>query len=169
MTDEQINYIGFAVMAVLFWYVQIYRPRKKMRNPGELRLKRIMTSDDHDMYEAIREVFPSPFILKSNISLDDLLYSPELDKKQHFRKIMRQQHIAWLVLDEQLNPVLAVDYSENDDDMKFNYLSQGGIGCCVFKPGSTVAQIKENLHQALIALEGMHTDTSEKNEQIVTA
>ena len=63
MTDQQINYIGFAVLAALFWYVQIYRPRKKMRDPGELTLKPVMNRDDRDMYESIRKVFPAPYIL----------------------------------------------------------------------------------------------------------
>ena len=169
MTDQQINYIGFAVLAALFWYVQIYRPRKKMRDPGELILKSVMNKDDQEMYEAIRKVFPAPYILKSNVSLDDLVYSPAMEKKAHFHKALRQQHVAWLVLDAGHLPQLAVDYSAPGDDMKLNYLSRAGVGCCIFTPGTTVAKMEESLQEAASALSEMQNGQTTDGELPVTA
>ncbi|EGG9901339.1 hypothetical protein ID026_004033 [Salmonella enterica] len=169
MTDQQINYIGFAVLAALFWYVQIYRPRKKMRDPGELILKPVMNRDDRDMYESIRKIFPAPYILKSNVSLDDLLYSPAMEKKPHFHKALRQQQVAWLVLDSNHLPQLAVDYSAPGDDMKLNYLSRAGVGCCIFTPGTAVANMEESLQEAAEALSEMQNGQTTDSEQPVTA
>lgn len=169
MTDQQINYIGFAVLAALFWYVQIYRPRKKMRDPDMLILKPVMTRDDRDMYDAIRKVFPAPYILKSNVSLDDLVYSPAMEKKAYFHKALRQQHIAWLVLDDNHLPQLAVDYSTPGDDMKLNYLSLAGVGCCIFTPETTVAKMEESLQEAAESLSEMQNGQTTDAELPVNA
>ncbi|PXW50375.1 uncharacterized protein DUF2726 [Grimontella sp. AG753] len=162
MTDTQINYIGFAVLGLLFWYVQIYRPRKALINPRELLTKKVMNRDDYDMYQALRLVFPAPFILVRNVSLDELLYSPEMNKKSYFHKAMRQQNVAWLVLNEQLVPILAVDYSSvNQDDMKLRYLSHAGVGCCIFKTGTTVSQMQTELQEAADSLHELYSDAAQ--------
>lgn len=164
MTDNQINYIGFAVLAVLFWYIQIYRPRKKILLPGELRVKSVMDSGAFDMYEAIKSVFPRSFIIVSNVGLDDLLHSPDLDKKPHFHKEMQMHVLSWLVLDEKKTPFLAVDYSEKGEDMKLRYLTQAGIGYCMFTPGSSITQMQAELQEALTVLQDMHNTSQKETE-----
>ncbi|ADF65043.1 MULTISPECIES: DUF2726 domain-containing protein [Enterobacteriaceae] len=169
MTDEQINYVGFAILAALFWYVQIYRPRKKMRNPGELSVKAVMNPEEQQMYNAINFVFPSPYILKSNVSLDDLLFSPDMDKKAHFHKSMRQHQVAWLVLDEKRTPLLAVDFLAAGEDLKMNYLSQAGVGCCIFTPGTSAEQMIQHLQEAADSLNEMQNGQYAESEQPATA
>lgn len=160
MSDEQINIVGFIILAVLFWYIQIYRPRKKLLTPGELLLKPIMSSDDKKMYDAIQDVFPHPYIATGNVSLDELIFSPEMNKKGHFHKAMRQQKISWLIVDADLTPLLAIDYSTNDDDMKLNYLSHAGIGCCVFATSTTKEDMINTLSEAASTIKGIQDSTT---------
>lgn len=156
MTDQQINYIGFAIMALLFWYVQIYRPRKKLKNPGALMINKVMGSREKEVYDSLKVAFPDPFILKSNVCFDDLLFSPDLNKKQHFHKAMRQMFVSWLVLDENLTPVLAVDFTNfHDDEMKMSYLTHAGVGCCIFAPTASAEEIRSELKEARFSLESI--------------
>lgn len=152
MNDDMINIIGIGLLAVLFWYIQIHRPKKKLKSPGELELKSVMTSDEREMDQTLKALFGSSCIIKNNITLDDLVFSPSLNKKTFFHKAMREQKIGWLILNENYTPVLAVDFATADDEIKLNCLASAGIPCCIIDSGTPATQINDELTQAATEL-----------------
>ncbi|HDS3501249.1 TPA: DUF2726 domain-containing protein [Enterobacter cloacae] len=152
MSDDMINIIGIGLLAALFWYIQIYRPKKKLRSPGELQLKSAMTSDEREMYAAVNTLFSAPYIIKNNVTLDDLVFSPSLNKKPFFHKAMREQKIAWLILNDNYTPVLAVDIITGDDEIKLNCLASAGIPCCIMESGTPAPKIAAELTKAAAEL-----------------
>lgn len=152
MNDDMINIIGIGCLAALFWYIQIHRPKKKLKSPGELQLKSVMTSDEREMYSAVKTLFAPPYIIKNNVTLDDLVFSPSLNKKPFFHKAMREQKIGWLILNDKYTPVLAVDMATGDDEIKLNCLASAGIPCCIMDSGTPATQIADELTLAAAEL-----------------
>ncbi len=145
MSNDVINAVGICVLAAFVWYVHIYLPRKKRTAPGELKVKSVMDNKECGLYQAINNTFGRDYIIKNNVCLDDVIYSPSLDKKQHFRKYLRGQSVMYLIIDYQLSPVLAVTFTEPDDDVKLQYLANAGIGCCIFDRGTSAELIEKEL------------------------
>ena len=159
MSDDMINIIGIGVLALLFWYIQIYRPKQKLKTPGELQLKPALSNDTRTMYRAIHSVFDKSYIISNNICLDDLIYSPTLNAKPYFHKALREQKIAWLILNESGIPVLAVDYETTGDELKLNFLANAGIPLCVFATGTDMEQLVKELTDAINELSHTASDT----------
>ncbi|EJJ0671526.1 hypothetical protein C3D80_19590 [Cronobacter sakazakii] len=159
MNDQIINVVGILCLAGLVWYVNIYRPKKKLMTPGELQLKSYK-SFDKDLYYAVHHVFGHPHIIKNNVVLDDLIYSPEMDKKQYFRKAMREHRIAYVVMNDKLEPLLAVDHATLDDTLKQKYLTAAGIGYCIFDDKTPVVDIIGELENASVEIKRLFQEPS---------
>ncbi|ELY3740539.1 hypothetical protein SMZ65_004373 [Cronobacter dublinensis] len=159
MNDQVINVVGILCIAGLAWYVNIHRPKKKLMTPGELQLKSHKTFDK-EMYYAVHHVFGHPYIIKNNIVLDDLIYSPEMDKKQHFHKAMREQRIAYVIMNEKLEPLLAVDHATIDDTLKQKYLTAAGVGYCIFNDKTPVVDMIGELENAFVEVKKLFQEPS---------
>ncbi|KAA1139564.1 hypothetical protein D3H66_26540, partial [Citrobacter portucalensis] len=61
MSDDMINIIGIGFLSLLFWYIQIYRPKLKLKMQGELQLKSALITDIRTRYRAIHTVFYKSF------------------------------------------------------------------------------------------------------------
>ena len=152
MSDDMINIIGIACLGALFWYTNIHRPKRKLKDPGELQVKSVMNEDDRVIDAAVKTLFAAPYVIKNNVTMDDLVYSAAFDKKPFFRRAMRQRKIGWLILDKNYAPVLAVDIATGDDDVKLNCLASAGIPCCIFEYGTPATEITTELTQASEAI-----------------
>ena len=153
MTDEMINYVGIALMAVLFWYINIYRPKKIMKDPGELQIMPLLSGAEKKLFRAVKESTGDNLQVLDCVSLGTIIYSKKLGEKKYFKDAIKKLIVSHLIVDADFNPVLAVVYSSPDEETKLNYLAKAGIGCCVFQrdadKDAIVQQIKAALKEIL--------------------
>lgn len=159
MTENMINYIGIAILSVAFWFFNIHRPKIKLKNPGNLQIKPVMKGSDKMLQNVLRNVFHDHYIL-NNVSLDDLIFCQEMNKKQHFHKALKEMKVSYLVLNENMTPILAVDFSDSSEELKFNYLTKAGIPCCIFENTTIEEQFKTELSNARSELLNSHTEAT---------
>lgn len=149
MSDEMINYIGVGLLLVAYWYINIIRPKKLLKVPGQLQLKALMTPADKKLFKAVSYSAEGRLSVLNNVPLSALIYSSKLGAKSYFKNFVAKQFISHLIVDEDMNPVLAVEYSSASEETKLNYLGAAGIGCCVFQVEATHDEIVSQLKAAL--------------------
>lgn len=164
MTDEMINYIGLASLAVLYWFISIYRPKKLIKKPGELLLKSVIQANDKKLLLAVKEAANEKFITINNLCLNDIIHSPKLSSKKTFTNFIKKQDITHLILDDRFTPLLGVVYASQDDDIKLDYLASVGIGCCVFPRDTSYEDMVTSLTEALTEIqESILTERESQN------
>lgn len=149
MTDEMINYIGIAILAVAFWYINIYRPKKIMKDPGELQVMPLLSSVEKKLFRAVKESTGNGLQVLDCVSLGTIVYSEKLGEKKYFKDAIKKLIVSHLIVDADFKPVLAVVYSSPDEETKLNYLAKAGIGCCVFQRDADYEAIVQQIRAAL--------------------
>lgn len=148
MSESMINFIGVVAVIIAAWYFQIYKPRKQLKSPGEIKILPVLNAHDREVSKAIHKIFPETCIVKNNVSLASLLYLTNLTKNQVARKKLESFKVDWLIIDDNSMPVLAVTYPSNSDELMLDWLAQAGIGCLVLEPSTTSAQLEGDLKLA---------------------
>ncbi|MEL6008227.1 DUF2726 domain-containing protein [Citrobacter portucalensis] len=148
MSETMINFIGVVVVIIAAWYFQIYRPRKQLKSPGEIKILPVLNSRDREISKAINKLFPEPCVVKNNVSLSSLLYLTNLTKNQVARKKLESYKVDWLIIDGSSMPVLAITYPASSDELMLDWLAQAGIGCMVIESSATTSQLEAELELA---------------------
>lgn len=158
MTQTNINVIGLIIIAAVFYYFQIYRPKKLRANPQDLEVKKL--SQQHlKLADIAARHFAEKYFVLNQPRFEDLFYSPSLSKNAIFRKHMLGMKSDVVLVDKESHlPVLAMQLETKGDEEKQNYINGAGLGCLVFTHVDDEEETVKSIIDALLAIQV--TDTA---------
>ena len=153
MNQMQINVIGFLILAALFYYFQIYRPRKSMSNPNDLEVKK-QPQQQLKLTDIASRYFSEKYYVLNQMSFDDLLYSPRLNRNNAFKKHLSTMKCDVVLIDKRNQiPAITIQLSTEHNDKKEVYINNAGLGCLYFVSLDDESEVVRIIQDALDSIE----------------
>ncbi|MBB6117821.1 C4-dicarboxylate transporter [Rahnella inusitata] len=161
MTQTQINIIGLIILAVLFYYFQVYRPNKMRSNPQDLEVRK-MPQQQMKLTDIVSRNFSDKYFVLSQVHFDELFYSPRMSKTSTFNKYLSTMKSDIVLIDKRSHlPVITIQITSSEDKKKEAYINGAGLGCLYFSRVDDEKEVVSNLQDALKSIEDVKLQSSQ--------
>ncbi|WP_394522069.1 hypothetical protein C1N60_23210 (plasmid) [Pantoea sp. SGAir0184] len=160
MTQFEVNLIGGILLAALFYYLSIYRPKKLMRKPQDIQ-PLLKQANSLKLGEICYKHFSDQFYVCTQQPFSSLVYSPGLSKNANFQQEMHRLVAEAVLIDKKTRlPFAAIILSGKDDDRKGAIMAGVGVGCLIFAHVDDDSEIVEGIRQYLNEPEAQYSSAT---------